>query len=92
MVRLHVVVDREVVLAVVQPGAPADDLLELDHGIDGPQQDDVAHVPGIDAGRQACDEARKVGPKTRAIAMDLSPAGWDPGMIVACPRGRRLGS
>ena len=31
MVRLHEIVDREVVLAVVKPCPAADDLLELDH-------------------------------------------------------------
>jgi hypothetical protein len=33
-VRLHEVVDREVVLPVVEPGATSDDLLELDHAVD----------------------------------------------------------
>ena len=52
VVRLHEVVDREVVLAVVKPGAAADDLLELDHGVDRAHQDDVANVAGIHAGRE----------------------------------------
>jgi hypothetical protein len=34
LVRLHEVVDREVVLAVVEPRAASDDLLELDHRVD----------------------------------------------------------
>ena len=34
LVRLHEVVDREVVLAVVEPRAAPDDLLELDHRVD----------------------------------------------------------
>ena len=50
VVRLHEVVDREVILAVVEPGAAADDLLELDHRIDRAHQDDVADVAGIHAG------------------------------------------
>ena len=52
VVRLHEVVDREVVLAVVEPRAAPDDLLELDHRIDRAHQHDVAHVARIDAGRE----------------------------------------
>ena len=52
VVRLHEIVDREVILAVVEPGAAADDLLELDHRVDRPHQHDVADVAGIDAGRE----------------------------------------
>ena len=50
MVRLHEVVDREVVLAVVEPRAASDDLLELDHRVDRAHQHDVADVAGIHAG------------------------------------------
>ena len=50
VVRLHEVVDREVVLAVVEPRAAPDDLLELDHRVDRPHQHDVADVAGIHAG------------------------------------------
>ena len=46
------IVDREVVLAVVEAGAAADDLLELDHRVDRPHEDDVADVAGVDAGRE----------------------------------------
>ena len=52
LVRLHEVVDREVVLAVVEPRAAPDDLLELDHRVDRPHQHDVADVAGIHAGRE----------------------------------------
>ena len=52
LVRLHEIVDREVVLAVVEPRAAPDDLLELDHRVDRPHQHDVADVAGIDAGRE----------------------------------------
>ena len=51
-VRLHEVVDGEVVLAVVKPCAAPDDLLELDHAIDRAHQNDVADVAGINAGRE----------------------------------------
>ena len=52
MVRLHEIIDREVVLAVVEPRAAPDDLLELDHRIDRPHQHDVADVARIHAGRE----------------------------------------
>ena len=52
LIGLHEVVDREIVLAVEQPRAAADDLLELDHRIDRPHQHDVAHVARVDAGRK----------------------------------------
>ena len=42
--------NREVVLALEQPGAAADDLLELDHRIHRPHQHDMAHVARVDAG------------------------------------------
>ena len=48
----HEIIDREVVLAVEEARAAADDLLELDHRIDRPHQHDVAHVARIDAGRK----------------------------------------
>ena len=48
--RLHEVVNREVILPVIEPCAAPDDLLELDHRVDGPHQDDVADVAGIYAG------------------------------------------
>ena len=49
MVRLHEVVDREVVLPVEEAGAAADDLLELDHGLNRPHQNDVPNVPCVHA-------------------------------------------
>ena len=52
MVRLHEIVNREVILAVVEPRAAPDDLLELDHRIDRAHQHDVADVAGIHAGRE----------------------------------------
>ena len=50
MVSLNEIVDGEVVLAFEQPGATANDLFELDHGIDWAHQDDVADVAGVHAG------------------------------------------
>ena len=52
VVCLDEVIDGEIVLAVVETGAAPDDLLELDHRIDGPHEHDVADVPGIHAGGQ----------------------------------------
>ncbi|HLK47108.1 MAG TPA: hypothetical protein VKT49_03175 [Bryobacteraceae bacterium] len=50
MVGLDEIVDGEVVLAVVQASAAADDLFELDHGIDGAHEHDIADVARIDPG------------------------------------------
>jgi hypothetical protein len=50
VVGFYEVVDGEVVLAFVEAGAAADDLFELDHGVDGAEEDDVADVAGVDAG------------------------------------------
>ena len=52
MVGLHEIVDGEVVLAVIEPRAAADDLFELNHRVDGPHQRDVADVAGVHAGRE----------------------------------------
>ena len=52
VVSLNEVVDREVVLAIVKPGATPDDLLELNHRIHRPHQHDVAYVTRIHAGRE----------------------------------------
>src|SRR5216683_6520515 len=51
-VSLHEVIDSEVVLPIVEPCAAADNLLELNHRVDGPHQHDIADVPGIYAGRE----------------------------------------
>lgn len=50
MIRFHKVVNREIVLAFKEPGPPADDLFEFDHGPDGAHQHDVPDVPGVHAG------------------------------------------
>jgi hypothetical protein len=52
MMCLHEIIDRKVVLPIVQPRSASDDLLELDHGIDRAHQDDVADIAGIHAGRE----------------------------------------
>ena len=52
MMRLHEVVDREVVLTVIEPRAASDDLLKLDHRVDRAHQDDVPDVAGVHAGRE----------------------------------------
>jgi hypothetical protein len=50
MMRLHEIVGREMVLAVVEPRSASDDLFELNHRVDGAHQDDVADVAGIHSG------------------------------------------
>ena len=50
VVRPHQVVNREVVLAVIQARATPDDLLELDHRIDRSHQHNVAHIACVHAG------------------------------------------
>jgi hypothetical protein len=51
-VRLHEVIDGEVVLFFVEPCAAADDLLELNHRVDWPHKDDVPDIAGIHASGQ----------------------------------------
>src|ERR1035437_852324 len=48
----HEVVNGEVVFAIVKARSAADDLFELNHGIDRTHQDYVANVAGIHAGRE----------------------------------------
>ena len=50
VVRLHKIINREVVLAVIKPCTAPDDLFELYHRINGAHQNDVADIAGIDAG------------------------------------------
>lgn len=60
-VGFHEVVDGEVVLAFIEAGAASDDLFELDHGVDGAHQDNVADVAGVHAGRELlgrCQDGR----------------------------------
>ncbi len=51
-VRLHEIVNREVILTVVKSRAAPDDLLEFDHGIDRAHQHDVADVARVHARRK----------------------------------------
>ena len=51
VVRLHEVVDREVVLSIIEAGTTPNDLFEFDHRIHWTQQHDVADIPGINTGR-----------------------------------------
>ena len=52
LVSLHEIEDGEIVLALKQAGAAPDNLLELDHRLDRPKQDDVANVARVDPGGQ----------------------------------------
>ena len=47
MVCLHKIINSEVVLAVIQPRAAPNDLLELDHRIHGPHEHDIAHIARV---------------------------------------------
>ena len=49
---LHEVVNGEVVFAIVKPCAATNDLFELNDGVDGTHQNDIANVAGIHAGRE----------------------------------------
>ena len=94
VVRLHEVVDREVVLAVVQPRAAPDDLLELDHRVDRPHQHNVADVPGIHAGREFLrrgqdrrDRLLVVLKVAQVLLAELAVVGRDPLAVVrVCAR------
>ena len=71
--------DVEEILAVVvpEPGATADDLLELDHRIDDAGQDDVLAGRGIDAGGQQLrrgEDDRRLG---------FGSTSWK---LLRCPR------
>ena len=52
VIGLHEIVDGEVIFAVIEASAASDDLLELDHGIDGTHQNDIADVGRVHAGRE----------------------------------------
>jgi len=49
MMGLHEIVNREIVLVIVQPRAASDDLFEFDHRVDGAHQNNVADVARIHA-------------------------------------------
>jgi hypothetical protein len=46
-VGLHEVVNREVILSIVEPRAAPDDLFELDHRIHPSQEDDVPDIARV---------------------------------------------
>ena len=50
LVGLHEIIHREKILVIKQAGAPADDLFELDHGIDRAHQYDVANIARVHTG------------------------------------------
>lgn len=64
---LHEVIDGEVVLAIVKACVAADDLLELDHGVDRPHRNDVANIAGINAGRELLRGGKDEG-KEKTVA------------------------
>ena len=58
---LHEIVNREVVLAIVEPRASSDDLFEFDHRVDRAHENDVADIPGIDSGRELLRRSQNRG-------------------------------
>ena len=89
--RAGVVEDVEEQLAVIvaDPGAPADDLLELGHGADDPQQHDVLAGRHINAGgehlRSGQDDGRcafHVLEPAQVAAADAALIGDDPADVV----------
>ena len=52
MMGFNEVIDGEIVFALVNAGATANNLLELNHVITGAHEYDVAHITGIHPGRE----------------------------------------
>ena len=51
-VRLYEIMNREVVLAVIETRSSADELFEFDHRVDRAHEDDVSHIAGIHTCRE----------------------------------------
>ena len=97
VVGLHEVVDGEVLLAVEQASATADDLLELDHRIHRPQQHDVAHVAGIHPRREFLRGGEDGGDRLFVVLDGPQPGvaqftvvGGDPLAVVGIGAGLEL--
>ena len=85
---LHEIVDGEVVLAIVKPGAPADHLLELDHRVDRAHQNNVADIASINASRtepdpEGGDASHTGGPTPFPDHLQQSPPGGSFSMHIA---------
>src|SRR5260370_8659702 len=90
VMRFHEIVNREVILSVVEPRAAADDLLELDHGVDRTHQHDVADVAGIHTCRELlrCREDCRGGlivvlKVSQVLVAERAVLGCDPWAIIA---------
>jgi len=90
-VRLHKVINREVVLAVIQPRAAPDDLLELDHRVHGPHQHDVAHVAGVHPGGEFLRRGQDGGQRVfvvlklaQVLLAQLAVVGGHAHAVVGC--------
>ena len=97
VVRFHEVVDREVVLAIVEPRAATDDLLKLDHRIDRAHEDDVSDVARIDAGRKFLRRGQDrrnrllvVLKRPQMLLAELAVVGRDPLAVVGVLAGLDL--
>ena len=61
MVRLYEVVDREIILAVIEPRVATDDLLELNHRVDGALKTMLRILRASTPVESFCDVVRIVG-------------------------------
>ena len=93
----HEIVDREVIFAFVEAGATADDLLELDHGINGTHQDDIADIASVNAGGEFLRGGENSGDGffvvlevAEELFADEAVVGGDAGAIVWVAAGFRL--
>ena len=89
VVCLDEVVDREVVLALVEARAAADNLLELDQRVDRAHQDDVTDVARIDASGELLRRRQDRGDRlfviakvTQVLLAELTIVGGHPLTVV----------
>ena len=97
VVSLHEVIDGEVIFSVIEPRAASDDLLELDHRIDGTHQHDVADVSGVHAGREllrSCEDGGDallvVLKVAQVLLAERAVVGRDALAVVGVATGLRL--
>ena len=91
------IVDGEVVFAFVEAGATTDDLLELDHGINGTHEDDIADIASVNAGGKFLRGGENSGDGffvvlevAEELFADEAVVGGDAGAIVWVAAGFRL--
>ena len=89
LVGLHEVIDREVVLAVEEPGAAPNNLLELDHLLNRSHQHDVTDVPCVHTGREFPRRGQNRGDgllvvleRSQVLLADLTIVGGHAGTVI----------